>query len=76
METFKELEFVKDKDLTEEDIISKLVSILLKKPVMEKISCEEIDRISLDKDAENSIVAFVVKPLFLHPLIGLSTVAV
>lgn len=73
MESFRDLNFVKDS--SEDEIISKLVLTLKKKPAIEKVSCEEIDRISLNKN-ENAVVAFIVPTVFMHPMAGFIGIAV
>lgn len=74
MESIKDLNFPKGTE--EEEIMSKLKEHLMKKPSMEKVSCDEISKISLPKDAENAVVAFIVRPLFLHPKIGFTSFAI
>jgi len=64
------------KELNDEEAIEKLVTFLFKKPAIEKVSCEEIKKISLGKDEENPVVAFVIRPFLLHPKAGFISLAI
>lgn len=43
---------------------------------IERVSCDEIAKISLEKDATNPIVAFIVRPFFMHPKFGFTSLAI